>query len=401
MIEYISRKNKKNLILFIHGLTGSNETWINEESNASFSELLLKDEKINNHFDTAYFEYFTSFLNVKQKYGIFKSIFSKNKTAPINISIKEISQLLNTRIDYELINYDNIILIAHSMGGLVAKNSILNYVNTNSKLKLFISLAVPHLGSDLANYGEFISSNIQMKELQPLSNEIINLQSQWLKSTSLPVSKYYIGAYEGVVNNNSAVPLNTDKKDIVHVNENHRSICKPKDENNIVISSVSVILKEFLKNDSVDDIDYDFTVDSQYDNEYFVLKLLIADVHESSIKDSKKHFYYSEVIRKIFTSKQDKITLKQMYARIESLYSDIYGLYTSGKISTSTELVSAVHQKIIAEDKLFLKSVLEKIDGLHKKGMIHQLANDMQKDIFWLNEKSTEDELNKFKAENV
>lgn len=86
--------------------------------------------------------------------------------------------MLNTRIDYELINYDNIILIAHSMGGLVAKNSILNYVDTNSKLKLFISLAVPHLGSDFANYGEFLSSNIQVKELRPLSDEIINLQNQ-------------------------------------------------------------------------------------------------------------------------------------------------------------------------------------------------------------------------------
>ena len=46
MIEFVHQNNNKNLILFIHGLTGSNETWKNEETNNTYPELLLTDESI-------------------------------------------------------------------------------------------------------------------------------------------------------------------------------------------------------------------------------------------------------------------------------------------------------------------------------------------------------------------
>lgn len=401
MIDFVYKAKNKNLIIFIHGLTGSNETWKNEETSNTFPDLLLTDEVIADNFDIAYFEYFTSFLNIKENIGIFRSLFAKNKSTPKNISLLEISNVLNTRIDYDLIDYDSIVIIAHSMGGLIAKQSIIKYLNKNSKIKLFLSLAVPHLGSELATYGDFISPNININELKPFSNETITLMQQWLNASNLPMTKYFNGVYEGTVNKNSAVPFNTKEEDILNIDENHRTICKPKDENSIVIKSSIQILKEFLKINKVDDIDYDFIADSEYDDEYFVLKLLIADVHESAIKHSKKHFYYSEAIRKIFTSNQDKQILKQLYAKIESLYSNLYIKYTTGKIKTSTELVSEVHQEIINKDKDFLDTNLPKIDALHKQGMIHQLANDMSKEISWIKSIPTTDELDKFRGDNV
>lgn len=401
MIEFVHENNNKNLIIFIHGLTGSNDTWKNEETNNTYPELLLKDESIANNFDIAYFDYFTTLFNIQEKGWNFKSLFSKNKSTPKNISISEISGVLKTRIDYEFEIYDSIVIIAHSMGGLIAKKTILDYITTGSKIKLFLSLAVPHLGSNLAIYGDFISSNIQLSELKPFSDETMVLTEQWMNAYNLPLTKYFKGVYEGTVNKNSAIPLNTKAENILSIDENHRTICKPKDENSIVIKSSIHILKDFLKVNTVDDIDYDFVVDGEYDDEYFVLKLLIADVHESAIKHSKKHFYYSEAIRKIFTSKKDIQILKQLYAKIESLYSNLYMMYTTGKIETSTELVSEVHQEIINKDKDFLDTNLPKIDALHKQGMIHQLSNDMDKEISWLKNITTIDELDKFRDSNV
>ena len=121
MISFIQKNDNKNLILFIHGLTGSNETWKNEVTKNTFPELLLKDDVIKNNFDIAYFEYYSSFLNIKEKLSIFKSLISNDKSTPKNISVSEISDLLNTRINYELENYQSIVIIAHSMGGLIAK----------------------------------------------------------------------------------------------------------------------------------------------------------------------------------------------------------------------------------------------------------------------------------------
>lgn len=384
MIEFVHKQRNKNLILFIHGLTGSNETWKNEETGKTFPLLLLEDNEIYRNFDIAYFEYFTHFFNIKPRLRSLLSLITRDKSTPKNLSVQELSSLLQTRIEYELIEYDNIVLIAHSMGGLIAKRTILdNIFKGNSKIKLFLSLAVPHLGSDLAVYADFVSSNIQIEDLRPLSNETIELLNKWLKTSNLPTTKYFVGAYEGTVPMNSAIPPSTNVNDILSINENHRTISKPKDKNSIVVISTIKILKDFLKNVKVDDIDYDKIMSEEYNDEYFVLKLFIADVHTGIIKDSKQHFYYAEAIRKIFTSTNDKQILRELYAKIDSLYRNLYGDFVSKKISTSTELVNEVHKKIIEEDKEFLDVTLPKLNGLHKKGMIHQLANDMNRNITW------------------
>lgn len=394
MIDFVQKENKENLILFIHGLSGSNETWKNEVTQNTFPELLLKDSEIKDNFDVAYFEYYTNLLNIKEKFASLKTLFSKDKSTPKNISVSQISDVLKTRIDYELDQYKSIVIIAHSMGGIIAKSVILDYIEDGSaKIKLFLSLAVPHLGSNLADYGDFISSNIQIKHLKPFQDESMKLVNKWLKSSLLPTTKYFAGVYEGTVHINSAIPPNTDKKDIVKVDENHRTIAKPKDENSIVIVSTLKFLKEFLKNNKVNDIDYEKIMLEEYNNEYFVLKLLIADVHESLIDDSKKHFYYSEEIRKVFTSASDRVILQELYAKIESLYKNCYGDLITNKISTSTELVNEVHKKIIEEDREFLDTALSKIHGLHKKGMIHLLANDLNREIFWDKHKYSKNQL--------
>jgi len=394
MISFIQKNSNNNLILFIHGLSGSNETWKNEVTQNTFPELLLKDSEIKNNFDIAYFEYYTSLVNAKEKLAILKTLFSKDKSVPKNISVSEIADVLKTRINHQLDEYSSIVIIAHSMGGIIAKSVILDYAEEgNSRIKLFFSLAVPHLGSNLADYGRFISSNIQIKHLAPFQNESMLLVNKWLKSSILPTTKYFAGVYEGTVHINSAIPPNTNKHDIVKVDENHRTIAKPKDENDIVVISILKYLKEFLKNSKVDDIDYEKIMSEEYNDEYFVEKLLIADVHNSLVDDSKKHFYYSEEIRKIFTSSNDRKILQELYAKIESLYKNLYGDLITKKITSSNELVNEIHKKIIEDDRDFLDTTLSKINGLHKKGMIHLLANDLKRDIFWDENKYSQNEL--------
>lgn len=399
MIDFVQNNNNKNLILFIHGLTGSNETWKNEVTNNTFPELLLKDDLIKNNFDIAYFEYYSSFLNIKEKLSIIKSFISKDKSTPKNISVSEISDLLNMRINYELENYESIVIIAHSMGGLIAKKTILDFAeNGNSKIKLFLSLAVPHLGASLADYGGFISSNIQIKHLKPFREESMALLEKWDKSSVLPTTKYYAGLYEGIVDIRSAIPPHTKEDDKIKVDENHITIAKPKDEKNIVVSSTLKFLKDFLKNVKVDDIDYEKIISEEYNDEYFVLKLIIAGIHSHFIEDSKKHFYYSEEVRKIFTSSSDRKVLQELYAKIESIYKNLYGDLLTKKISSSNELVNEIHKKITDEDRELLQISLSKINFLHKKGMIHQLANDLARKIYWDEHIYSDAELNQKKG---
>lgn len=394
MIQFVHKNNNQNLILFIHGFMGGVETWTNSLTGNTFPQLLLTDKSIHDNFDIAHFEYYTNVLNLPSKFKTLLSFLTKDKSTSKNLSIEDISKLLRTRLDYELIEYNRIVVIAHSMGGLIAKRTILDYLmDGSSRIQLFLSLAVPHLGSDLALYGNFFSPNIQIRDLRPFSNESMTLLNQWLKASNLPITKYFIGLYEGTVPVNSAIPPLTSKNDVLNVNENHRTISKPKDEESIVIKSTISILKDFLKNLKVDDINYDKIMEDEYSDENFVLKLLIAKVHSKIINDSKKHFYYSEEIRKIFTSASDRRILNELYAKIECLYNNIYGDFIAKKITTSSELVNEVHKKIIDEDREFLETNLLKINGLHKKGMIHQLANVLDKNIIWTDEELPLDKL--------
>ncbi|CAE6935340.1 hypothetical protein ACOMICROBIO_LKFPLAJE_03375 [Vibrio sp. B1FIG11] len=54
----------KNLVLFIHGLTGGYDTWKNSRGEL-FADLLKSDSEINSNFDFREFEYFTKIVNVK------------------------------------------------------------------------------------------------------------------------------------------------------------------------------------------------------------------------------------------------------------------------------------------------------------------------------------------------
>jgi pimeloyl-ACP methyl ester carboxylesterase len=92
-------------VLFVHGFMGKpDETWKAPQAAKSFPELLLDDPKLND-FDVFRFKY---------------------KTNPFSgPPIKNIAQQLETEIDQSLTGYQ-LVLLAHSMGGLVCMQYIVN-----------------------------------------------------------------------------------------------------------------------------------------------------------------------------------------------------------------------------------------------------------------------------------
>ena len=166
--------------------------------------------------------------------------------------------------------------------------------------------------------------------------------------------------------------------------------------------AVIKFLKEFIEGET-HDLNLEvksLDSDTQYDQEYFVLKLLLADVHNSTIKNSKEHFLNAEYARKLFSSTSDQKVFNDLYSKIRSLYQDSYDRYLADPSVNSGMLVSEVHSKILSEDSLFLKSALPLLNGLHKKGMLHQLANDLARDVWWSEDQSITS-LDKLKIEKV
>ncbi|WP_460111796.1 ABC-three component system protein [Pseudomonas sp. H3_D04] len=400
MMEWVKRGDTSSLIVFVHGLKGGIDTW-SYDANTSFPKLLCQEEELQ-HYDVACFNYFTTFTNT---YGASKSLiarlFGSLKSIKKNLPIDEIAELLKSELEINFSKYKRIVIIAHSMGGLVSKSCILKQLtqDEHSAVTGFISLAVPHNGAKIANITSMISSNVQLGDLGVLSNAIDQLNRDWNKTQNKPPAKYVYGAHDLFVQKSSALPIDCQKKDTTAVDEDHTSICKPKDNSQTVYGAIVKFINEFdsLAKDPLKVMD--FVDEKQYDDHFFVLKLILADVHEVITGHAKSYFFNAEEARKIFTSENDRALLFDLYKKIENLYRQEYEYHIAHN-TTPTQLVQSLHQKIFESQDGYLKSMLLKLEDEHKKGMLHQLANKYDAKIVWSATTTLED-LGKLKGDEL
>lgn len=392
MIEFISEKsNGSNLILFVHGFTGGSDTW-SFDGKVSFPSLLLQDKEVSDNFDIAQFTYFTKLTNLFAKVSntskFLKKLFgTSHGKLRSNSSIEEISNLLRTEFRFRLEKYDSVFVIAHSMGGLVTKSLIIKDLEEKSisKVKMFLSLAVPHQGAKLATYGNLISNNLQIEGLEPLNGFIHRLNDYWLKTSLRPTTKYFYGTSDKIVDKTSAVPADKEVSDVISVDENHSSITKPENENSTILVAVKKLILDYRDGDpAISNFEIQsLSNDDEYSDELFVLKLLAADVHKTSIRDAKEVFLNAEYIRKIFSSASDQKRLAELYKKIKKIYQNSYTKYVHDGIPNSGLLLADVHEQIMKEDKEFLKTLIPFLNAIHKQGMLHQLANSETETIWW------------------
>lgn len=96
-------KSDKCLLLFIHGLGGKGDesTW------AKFPDLVRADPELAARYDVAHFDYRTAKFDL---------LFATRAPKAINVA-----RLLKTEIDTRHADYTQIAIIAHSLGGLIAR----------------------------------------------------------------------------------------------------------------------------------------------------------------------------------------------------------------------------------------------------------------------------------------
>lgn len=392
MINWIKKKNEPNLVLFVHGLNGGQETWAYSQ-NISFPQMLASDPHLGGRFDIGCFNYFTTFAN---RYGVSKGLFARlfksTKKIRKNLPITEISELLRTEFEVNLDSYDKIIVIAHSMGGLVTKACILGHIDEVQATPVtgFISLAVPHSGAKIANIGSFVSSNVQLKDLSVLSDAVDKFSRDWLRVNNPPLTKYIYGAHDLFVDKKSALAIESQKKNSIAVDEDHSSICKPKSQNETIYKAVVKYILEIESLSKNPLVIQEFQDGSQYDDHFFVLKMVIAEVHEAITGHAKGYFFNAEEARKIFTSDHDKKLLGMLYSKVKEVYRQEYENHIANK-TTADQFVQSVHSKIMQEESLYLETALKELDAIHKKGMVHQLANKRDTDIVWSEATKLED----------
>ena len=228
----------KKLILFVHGLGGSEETW------GEFPKLIKEDSNFNN-FDVKLFTYKTSLMRIKSVASLSSKIISS--IFPLSIiskiasvfsiavpqhrlpKIQHVADLLKTDIEEYYSKYDELYFITHSMGGLVARKYLHDMIKSENSLqvKKLMLYAVPNNGSKWAKLISLYSHE-QIEQLDGDSDflELLNNEIAHIDLDKHLEILYIIGTEDEVVSMSSAKSCHRNKNTKFLPN-GHIDIVKP------------------------------------------------------------------------------------------------------------------------------------------------------------------------------
>lgn len=242
--QYFGSPDADDLVIFIHGLCGdAKTTWTNPTTRFQFPEELARDFAKEN----------------QPAYVVVFDYVSRLQGGPSILSIAdhlefEIGELLKKH------PYRRLRIVAHSMGGLVAREYILRrqaLAHPQLKVTNVVLLATPNNGSELEKLGRFIPENRQVEELRHIdkgNTYLESLNKDWnreFKGGGHPRHVLLYAGYEElampvlgqIVKLSSAVPY---ADELMGFQENHVSIAKPK-ERTVLYRWVKAKLEDSLE----------------------------------------------------------------------------------------------------------------------------------------------------------
>lgn len=154
------------LVLFIHGIFGDTVgTWGNP-GKPSLPDYLLKIPEFSQGYDVFAFGYPSEIL----KQGSF--------------NVPEAAKALKTEWDFNQFSkkYQQVVIVGHSMGGLVALEALSTYSDLRARIPLVVTFATPYDGAQVSTLGDKLISNPALSNMLPREKSngfITSLGNRW------------------------------------------------------------------------------------------------------------------------------------------------------------------------------------------------------------------------------
>ena len=368
----------KKLLLFIHGLSGSKKSF------GDFKKY-IKDDNYFEEYEVDYYEYPTIKLLSPSSWI----------TAP---KIQSLATGLRTDIVTKYKEYDYIVLVCHSMGGLISKQYLLdeeeNILNFSNPVKKVIMYGTPNIGSDCSKW--FLSFHPQIRQLNR-DSDFIEFLNKSLKDHKLLdyIDFYYvIGDKDRIVNRTSASNF-WDAKFYSIPNKSHAigdGVAKPKSKEDRTFT----LLKEFLRDEQkLPNLTHDYlsqivkhsTLDA--DNRYSLNKDKFKDTH-IEINEIDKAFDYLQnkhkftyKLKTLFSDVINGIPTLEEYVNIIPSIKEAKEVHASHFGEEAWKDLIGIEDKDIIPrviDEVFFYDILNKVEKLKNSGYADKqmILNDIR-----------------------
>ncbi|SDH87790.1 alpha/beta fold hydrolase [Nitrosomonas sp. Nm132] len=225
-------------VIFVHGLGGDESTW------GDFPRLIREDSELD--VSISFMTYPTPFGGLKLFYFL----------QPKYQAIEDLAKSLKTIIDEKYRDADEIVLVGHSMGGLVIRKYLLEEVvaERQSKVSKAILYAVPNRGASLATFVGKVSlfKNPHLYQLNKQADFIKLLNESWCRArieASVEMTIVVAGNDKIVtVDSAEGVFQHLEPKQIPGVG--HVNVVKPQSSSDLsfLIFKNAVLKKKYLPN---------------------------------------------------------------------------------------------------------------------------------------------------------
>ncbi|QWP79047.1 hypothetical protein J5226_11940 [Lysobacter sp. K5869] len=176
-----SQPHARIAVVFIHGIFGDTlGTWTHANGKS-------------------FFDYLASAPGVGDKVDIYAFGFTSRMFGQGSQDIREASIKLHDYLDYHGVSqYDTIVFVGHSMGGLVAMRTLTEYPELSAKVPLMVFFATPQEGSDITRIARYVVANNAIRQMLPADgNDFLkDLSDRWANLRNSGQAPKVICAYE-------------------------------------------------------------------------------------------------------------------------------------------------------------------------------------------------------------
>ena len=170
---------KPRVIVFVHGLHGGSETW--RAANGAYWPQLIQTDPHFHSSDVVVAEY-------------------PSPSSHGQYSTLQLSEILYKNLKSQHVwDHHEVVFIAHSLGGLLTEEMLLNHLADAAHVPFIVSYATPHEGSFVASLAKIYDSDPLLTDLRDSNDNsfLIDLEQKW-RSTPAAARVHRYCAFESL-----------------------------------------------------------------------------------------------------------------------------------------------------------------------------------------------------------